>query len=345
MKFHRFPARPLPDPEAGDLVERLRGFVNVSNEDEFKLIVSWLVAALWPGRPFPILIVNGVQGCKSVLCRLLRSLIDPDVAMIYAAPKDERDLVLAASNTWVQGVDNLSSVNGFLPDALCRLASGSGFRTRALHTNRDEFVFSVQWPILLNGIPITSKPMSAGAPWSSILKPSLRKADKPRETSGWSLHPSAAGSSARFLKASPERSPRSTASKSNAPARWPTSKSGQWPRRLRSAGRVRNSRRRTGKIRLWWSTTRSKPMRWRSRSGISSCPIFGGRMGRNTDRFADRTGHGDARAHPKLTIMAEDAIPARQSDPAGSTAAEHKGFIIDRRHSGTRMIVIVPPRQ
>jgi putative DNA primase/helicase len=124
-------ARPLPEPEASDVIERLRGFINVANEDDFRLIVSWLVSALRPGSPFPILIVNGVQGTgKSVLCRLLRSLIDPDLAMICAAPKDERDLVLAASNTWVQALDNLSDVNGFLPDALCRLASGAGFQCR-----------------------------------------------------------------------------------------------------------------------------------------------------------------------------------------------------------------------
>src|SRR5579863_3620060 len=86
VKFLRsISARPLPEPEAGDVIERLRGFVNVANEDDFKLIVSWLVAALRPGRPFPILIVNGIQGPgKSVLCRLLRSLIDRRNADCFA---------------------------------------------------------------------------------------------------------------------------------------------------------------------------------------------------------------------------------------------------------------------
>ena len=58
--------------------------------------------------------------------------------------------------------DNLSDVGGFLPDALCRLASGAGFRTRALHTNRDEAVFSVQRPILLNGIPTLTEQADVG---------------------------------------------------------------------------------------------------------------------------------------------------------------------------------------
>ena len=75
------------------------------------------------------------------------------MAPVCAAPKDERDLFLAASNTWVCAYDNLSEVSGFLPDALCRVASGGALRTRALHTNRDETVIAVQRPMMLNGIP------------------------------------------------------------------------------------------------------------------------------------------------------------------------------------------------
>jgi hypothetical protein len=136
------------------VIERLRGFVNVASDDDFKLIVSWLVAALHPGIPFPILIINGPQGAgKSMLCKMLRSLIDPDIALVCSPPRNERDLVLAAANTMISAYDNLSGVDGFLPDALCRLASGGGFRTRSLHTNREETVFFVQRPVLLNGIP------------------------------------------------------------------------------------------------------------------------------------------------------------------------------------------------
>ena len=154
VKFLRAPsARALPEPLDGELIELLRGFMVGASDDEFKLIVSWLVAALRPGIPFPILIINGAQGTgKSILCKLLRRLIDPDVALVCAPPSNERDLVLAASNTWCVSLDNVSEVRGFLPDALCRLSSGGGFRTRKLHANKDEAVFFVQRPILLNGI-------------------------------------------------------------------------------------------------------------------------------------------------------------------------------------------------
>jgi putative DNA primase/helicase len=113
-------ARALPEPTSGDVIERLRGFINVASDEDFQLIVSWLVAALRPGVPFPILIINGVQGTgKTILCKLLRRLIDPDLVLICAPPSNERDLVLAATNIWISAYDNLSEINGFLPDALC----------------------------------------------------------------------------------------------------------------------------------------------------------------------------------------------------------------------------------
>ena len=48
--------------------------------------------------------------------------------------------------------DNLSSIPGWLPDALCRIATGGGFATRALHTNDDEMLFNAVRPILLTSV-------------------------------------------------------------------------------------------------------------------------------------------------------------------------------------------------
>jgi hypothetical protein len=155
IKFLRSPSmRELPEPEAGETIKCFRRFVNVTSEDDYRLIVHWMVAALRSVGPFPILIVNGTQGSgKSFLCQLLRSVIDPDLAPVCAAPMTERDLFLAGSNTWICAYDNLSEVSGFLPDALCRVATGGGLRTRSLHTNREETVFFIQRPLILNGIP------------------------------------------------------------------------------------------------------------------------------------------------------------------------------------------------
>jgi putative DNA primase/helicase len=155
LKFLRAPStRPLPLPEPGSLIEELRRFLNVKTDADFLLVIGWLVAALRHRGPFPILVVNGEAGTgKSVFSRIVRSLVDPSAAPIRAAPKDERDLVVWATNSWVLAFDNLSSMPGWLADALCRLASGSGFATRMLHTDRDEMIFDGARPIILNSIP------------------------------------------------------------------------------------------------------------------------------------------------------------------------------------------------
>jgi putative DNA primase/helicase len=111
--------RQLPEPVGGGMIEELRNFLNVRSDDDFKLVVAWLVAALRERGPYPVLVVNGEQGTgKSVFSRLVRSLVDPNAAPIRAVPKDDRDLVVSASNSWVLAFDNLSGVPAWFADAL-----------------------------------------------------------------------------------------------------------------------------------------------------------------------------------------------------------------------------------
>jgi hypothetical protein len=146
--------RPLPEPEVGGMIEELRGFFNVRSDDDFMLVVAWLVAALRDRGPYPVLAINGEQGTgKSLFSRMIRALVDPSAAPIRAIPKDDRDLVVSAGNSWAMVFDNLSSVPAWFADALCRLATGSGFATRMLHTDRDEIIFAGARAIVLNGIP------------------------------------------------------------------------------------------------------------------------------------------------------------------------------------------------
>jgi hypothetical protein len=143
----------LPTPVPGGKVDDLRGLVNVPHDDAWRLLTGWMLAALRPGRPFPLLVVNGEQGsAKSTLCRMARALIDPNEAALRRPPRDDRDLMIAANNAWVIGFDNLSRLGTDLSDALCSLATGGGFATRELYTDADEKVFSSMRPIMVNGI-------------------------------------------------------------------------------------------------------------------------------------------------------------------------------------------------
>ena len=153
LKFRRTPGMlPLPIPERGGSLLELRPFIN-SDEDAFKLIVAWLVQAHSCTGPYPILVVEGEQGTgKSCVARMLRSLVDPATAPLRTLPREERDLAIAAANSWLLAYDNLSGLSKDISDALCKVATGSGFATRQLYTDDAEAIFNSCRPILLNGI-------------------------------------------------------------------------------------------------------------------------------------------------------------------------------------------------
>lgn len=144
----------LPTPEEGGTVEDLRQFFGRGGEDAFMLMAGWLVAALYPRGPYPVLALDGEQGSgKTTLCRMIRALVDPNEADVAPIPRDERDAVIACSNGTVLALDNISAITPEMADVLCRIATGAGFRTRRLYADNDEFIVRVCNPVLLNGIP------------------------------------------------------------------------------------------------------------------------------------------------------------------------------------------------
>ena len=153
VRFRRAKAMlQLPAPTEGGSVNDLRPFLNVSKRD-FRLIVAWLLAAMRPTGPFPVLVLHGEQGSgKSTVARLLRSLIDPNTAPVRAEPRNAHDLAIAGNNAWAIALDNLSWLPPWLSDALCRLSTGGGFSTRTLYLDDEETIFDGQRPIVLNGI-------------------------------------------------------------------------------------------------------------------------------------------------------------------------------------------------
>lgn len=142
---------PLPVPVKGD-VHLLRPFVNLDDAD-YHLFLTLLVAAFRFGLPTPITLITGEHGSgKTTLARIFRKLVDPSSAPVQSASNNERDLQIAANNSWVVNIDNQSKLSDALSDNLCKLATGSGLRTRTLYTDSDEQIFSAIRPVLVNSI-------------------------------------------------------------------------------------------------------------------------------------------------------------------------------------------------
>jgi hypothetical protein len=143
----------LPTPVRGGHLDELRNFVNVSSDEDWILLQSWLIASFRPSGPYPVLGLHGEQGsAKSFTSRILRSLVDPNESPLRSGPKEPRDLMIAGTNSWIVAFDNFSGIPDWLSDALCRLSTGGGFSTRELYTDGEKRLFNAMRPVLINGI-------------------------------------------------------------------------------------------------------------------------------------------------------------------------------------------------
>lgn len=162
VRFRRpSPARalPVPVPGRGAYLTALERYVRLSPED-LVLLSGFIVQAIRPRGPYPLLVVTGEQGTgKTFLTELIKALIDPSSIPTRSTPRNERDLLIAAENAHLLAFNNLSGIAPWLSDALCCLLFGSGVATRRLHTDRDEEVFFYSRPVIVNGIEdLTSRP-------------------------------------------------------------------------------------------------------------------------------------------------------------------------------------------
>jgi hypothetical protein len=144
---------PLPDPvPSRDGLAALRELLNVS-DDGFRLLVGWLVAALMPELPHPILTLLGEHGtAKSTAGRLLVSLVDPSPAPLRSMPRDLRQWAVSAAASRALVLDNCSGFPPWLSDALCKAVTGDGIVDRALYTDDDVHVLAFRRVIALTTI-------------------------------------------------------------------------------------------------------------------------------------------------------------------------------------------------
>jgi hypothetical protein len=117
--------------------------------------------------------------------RLLRGLADPNSAALRSEPRDARDLIIAANNSGVVCLDNLSHLQPWLSDALCRLATGGGFSTRELYTDSDEILFDAMRPVILNGIEDLATRGDLLDRSIVVTLPAIREEDRRTEEEVW----------------------------------------------------------------------------------------------------------------------------------------------------------------
>jgi len=143
---------PLPTPAYGGTLDPLRRLLNVSDAD-WPLVVAWLVAALIPEIPHPVLLLRGEHGtAKSTAARLLTSLLDRCGSQLRTAPRNVEDWCVAAAGSWLTALDNVSDLQHWLQDAICRSVTGDGLLRRQLYTDADVSVLAFRRVVALTSV-------------------------------------------------------------------------------------------------------------------------------------------------------------------------------------------------
>jgi hypothetical protein len=143
---------PLPTPIPGGNVNDLFGYLNVDEADR-PLMLGFIVGAFHPDGPYPLLQLVGEQGsAKSSTARLLHDFIDPNVAVCGNLPRDSRNLLVAAEQTWLLSFDNLDGLTKEQSALLCKLATGQSEKNRTLFSDKDQTILKAKRPVILTGI-------------------------------------------------------------------------------------------------------------------------------------------------------------------------------------------------
>jgi putative DNA primase/helicase len=178
----------LPEPEHGGKVTDLWPFVNVLSNAERVLLIAALVQMLWPRGPYPVLVFFGEQGsAKTTAQEMLKALVDPSrpnpdkhsLTSLRKPPRDERDVTAAAYGARVIGFDNVSYLDEWLSDTICRLSTGADLGGRELYSDFDEAIVSAVRPVMINGIPevVGKADLADRAIKLECVRPERRKAE------------------------------------------------------------------------------------------------------------------------------------------------------------------------
>lgn len=144
----------LPEPERGGSLDELWEKLNVTKADR-PLVAAWLATAMYFDCPHPVLSLFGEQGTgKTTAAKMLVAILDPGPVPIRKPPRDSESWVTAAAGSWVVALDNLSDVQPWLSDSICRAVTGDGDVRRKLYTDGEHSVFSFRRAIILNSIDL-----------------------------------------------------------------------------------------------------------------------------------------------------------------------------------------------
>ncbi len=142
----------LPTPVRGGSLDALWSTVNVAPASR-ELYIADVLSYLFPHMDHPILDLSGEAGAgKTTTARNTARLIDPSAAPLARMPRDEKDLDIVASQSYVLAFDNISRIEDWQSDALCAFCTGISAVRRELYTDSGLALLKVRLCAILTSI-------------------------------------------------------------------------------------------------------------------------------------------------------------------------------------------------
>lgn len=122
------------------------------------MLKCYIVATFIPHIAKPILITHGEQGSgKSFLQRFVKRIVDPSAAEKLSFPRSSTELTQQLSHNYLALYDNISKMDDWISDELCKAVDCSGSSKRMLYSDDDDIIYNFHRCIMLNGINIVAR--------------------------------------------------------------------------------------------------------------------------------------------------------------------------------------------
>ena len=146
---------PLPEPAGPEALTELKDLLRVDDHDWLRILI-WLLAAMRPTGPYPMLLLQGETGSgKSQAARMLRALLDPSGVPFQPLSTNPNS---QANQTWIQVFDHVTAMPKEVSSALCRLSGSAGYN---IVRGSSPMTVSLARPILM-----TVPTGASGAAWT-----------------------------------------------------------------------------------------------------------------------------------------------------------------------------------
>jgi hypothetical protein len=146
----------LPIPKRGGRISNFKKHLNVMGDRDFWLVVDWILGCLRPigagagAGEYALMLLLGPHGTsKTTAMKFAFALVDPIRTEPIGPPREDRDVLVIARETFALGIDNVKHIAIERSAVYCRLLSGASNTGRALYTDMETASITARRPIAM----------------------------------------------------------------------------------------------------------------------------------------------------------------------------------------------------